>query len=153
MIVRFGGNADLAEVRLMFREYVEWLGIDLSFQNFETELAQLPGDYAPPNGRLLIAEIEGRAAGCVALRRLDQSICEMKRLYIRPEFRGAGLGRKLVTAIMAEGRAIGYRRMRLDTLPQMGAAQALYESLGFREIEAYRYNPVPGTLFLEAELT
>lgn len=145
------------EIRRLFREYTEWLAIDLSFQNFEKELEELPGGYSPPDGRLLIAREEERAAGCVALRRLDGSgsekICEMKRLYVRPEYRGAGLGRRLVMAIMAEARAIGYRRMRLDTLPQMGAAQELYQSAGFREIEPYCFNPVPGARFLEADLS
>jgi ribosomal protein S18 acetylase RimI-like enzyme len=153
MIIRLAGEGDIAEVRRLFIEYAEWLAIDLSFQNFEEELAQLPGDYAAPDGRLLVAEHEGRAAGCVALRRLDPERCEMKRLYIPPEYRGSGLGRQMVLAIMAEARAIGYRWMRLDTLPQMIGAQKLYESVGFREIEAYRFNPVPGTRFLEVDLT
>ncbi len=153
MIVRIASDGDIPEVRGLFREYVDWLGIDLSFQNFEQELAALPGDYAAPDGRLLVSQHEDRLAGCVALRRLDPDRCEMKRLYIRPQFRGSGLGRRLVLAIMDEARAIGYRSIRLDTLPQMSAAQGLYESLGFREIEAYRFNPVAGTRFLEADLT
>jgi ribosomal protein S18 acetylase RimI-like enzyme len=152
MMIRAAGVGDITEVRRLFLEYAEWLAIDLSFQNFEEELARLPGDYSAPDGRLLVAEQEDRVAGCVALRPLDPETCEMKRLYIRPEYRGSGLGRQLVLAIMAEARAIGYKRIRLDTLPQMSAAQGLYESLGFREIEAYRFNPVPGTRFLEARL-
>ncbi len=152
MIIRAAASTDLDEVRRLFREYAEWLGIDLSFQNFESELARLPGDYSPPSGCLLLAEHEDHTAGCVALRRLDPATCEMKRLYLRPEFRGTGLGLQLALAIMAEARAIGYRRIRLDTLPQMSAAQKLYASLGFREIEAYRFNPVPGSRFLEADL-
>ena len=132
----------------MLREYAAWLQVDLCFQNFEQELAGLPGDYAPPRGRLLIAE----GAGCIALRPIDDDICEMKRLYVRPEHRGSGLGRRLVQAIIDEARSIGYRRMRLDTMPVMDKAQALYASFGFREIEAYRYNPEPGARFLELDL-
>lgn len=132
----------------MLREYAAWLEVDLCFQNFEAELAALPGDYAPPRGRLLIAE----GAGCVALRAIDDEICEMKRLYLRPQHRGSGLGRCLVKAIIDEARGIGYRRMRLDTMPKMASAQHLYASLGFCEIEPYRYNPEPGARFLELEL-
>ena len=148
MIIRAAATADLDEIRLMLREYAAWLEIDLCFQNFEEELAGLPGEYSPPRGRLLIAQ----SAGCVALRPIDDETCEMKRLYVRPEGRGSGLGRRLVVAIIEEARAIGYRRMRLDTMPKMGGAQRLYESLGFRDIEAYRYNPEPGARFLELEL-
>ena len=132
----------------MLREYAAWLEVDLCFQNFEQELAGLPGDYAPPRGRLLIAE----GAGCVALRAIDSEVCEMKRLYLRPEHRGSGLGRRMVQAIIDEARSVGYRRMRLDTMPKMDSAQRLYASLGFREIAAYRYNPEPGARFLELAL-
>ncbi len=152
MIRSAASEADIGDVRSLFREYAEWLAVDLSFQNFEEELAALPGDYAPPGGRLLIAVEESRVAGCVALRGWADDICEMKRLYVRPEFRGTGLGRRLVLAIMDEARTIGYRRMRLDTLPQMGEAHRLYESLGFVETEPYRYNPIAGSRFLEREL-
>jgi ribosomal protein S18 acetylase RimI-like enzyme len=148
MTIRPATLEDLDEIRVMLREYAAWLEVDLCFQNFEEELAGLPGDYAPPRGRLLIAE----GAGCVALRAIDDEICEMKRLYVRPEHRGSGLGRRLVTSIIGEARGIGYRRMRLDTMPKMDRAQGLYASLGFREIEAYRYNPEPGARFLELEL-
>jgi putative acetyltransferase len=140
MMIRAASTTDLDEIRVMLREYAAWLQVDLCFQNFEEELAGLPGDYAPPDGRLLIAE----GAGCVALRRIDPEICEMKRLYVRPEHRGSGLGRHLVLAIMEQARVIGYRRMRLDTMPKMDRAQGLYASLGFREIAPYRYNPEPG---------
>jgi ribosomal protein S18 acetylase RimI-like enzyme len=148
MIIRAATMEDLDEIRLMLREYAAWLEIDLCFQNFEEELAGLPGEYSPPRGRLLIAE----GGGCVAVRPIDDETCEMKRLYVRPEGRGLGLGRRLVLAIIKEARAIGYRRMRLDTMPKMGGAQRLYEALGFRDIEAYRYNPEPGARFLELEL-
>jgi putative acetyltransferase len=148
MIIRPATLADLEEIRTMLREYAAWLEVDLCFQNFEQELAALPGEYAPPRGRLLIAE----SAGCVALRRIDDEICEMKRLYVRPEHRGSGLGKRLVLSIISEARAIGYRRMRLDTMPKMDRAQGLYAALGFQEIAAYRYNPEPGARFLELQL-
>jgi GNAT superfamily N-acetyltransferase len=149
VIVRSAGDADLEAIRGLLREYVAWLGVDLSFQGFEEELAELPGEYAPPAGRLLVAESDGEPAGCVALRRIDAEICEMKRLYVAERFRGSGLGRRLAEAIVEEARGMGYRRMRLDTLPQMGSAHRLYESMGFREIEPYRFNPIAGTRFLE----
>jgi len=148
MTIRPASSEDLDEIRVMLREYAAWLEVDLCFQNFEQELAGLPGDYAPPRGRLLIAE----GAGCVALRPIDEETCEMKRLYLRPEHRGSGLGRRLVMAIIEEARSIGYRRIRLDTMPKMDSAQKLYASIGFRDIEAYRYNPEPGARFLELDL-
>jgi ribosomal protein S18 acetylase RimI-like enzyme len=148
MMIRPASDADLELIRVMLREYAAWLEVDLCFQNFEEELKGLPGEYSPPLGRLLIAE----GAGCVALRPLEREICEMKRLYVRPEFRGSGLGRRLVLAIIEEARGIGYRRMRLDTMPKMDRAQGLYASLGFREIAAYRFNPEAGARFLELEI-
>jgi len=141
------------EARRLFREYADWLQIDLCFQHFEQELAELPGDYVPPGGRLLLAYHNSGVAGCIALRRLDGRTCEMKRLFVREQFRGQGLGRQLIAAIIEEAKQIGYERMRLDTLPpKMNDAIALYRSYGFREIAPYYNNPVPGALFLELDL-
>jgi len=143
----------LAQARGLFLEYAQSLGFSLCFQNFDKELAGLPGDYAPPDGRLLLAECEGQPAGCVALHKLDGDTCEMKRLYLRSLFRGKGLGRALADRIITEARQIGYRRMRLDTVePVMQDAVAMYRKIGFREIGAYRVNPMPGTLYMELEL-
>jgi ribosomal protein S18 acetylase RimI-like enzyme len=144
--------ADVELARNLFREYETSLGISLCFQGFEEELAGLPGAYAPPRGRLLLAREEDEPAGCGALRPLADDICEMKRLYVREAFRGRGVGRLLARSLITEARAIGYARMRLDTLPSMTAAIPLYRSLGFREIPPYTRNPVPGALFLEKEL-
>ena len=137
----------------LFREYQSWLQIDLCFQNFEKELAQLPGDYAQPAGRLLLAYEDSQLAGCVALRKLDEAICEMKRLFLREEFRGRGLGHQLIAAIIQEAKQIGYERMRLDTLPpKMNDAIALYQTYGFKQIERYYDNPVPAAMFMELDL-
>lgn len=142
----------LREARTLFEEYAASLGFDLGFQDFEAELAGLPGAYAPPRGRLLLAFHDDRAAGCVALREIEEGVCEMKRLYVRPDFRALKIGRALAEAVIAEAREIGYGSMRLDTVPSMGRAQDLYRSLGFREIPPYRFNPIPGTAFLELRL-
>ena len=143
----------IAAARELFNEYASSLGFSLCFQSFEKEVAQLPGVYAPPSGRLLLAEQIGQYAGCIALHPLDRDICEMKRLYVRPQFRGANLGRKLVDAVVAEARSIGYTHMRLDTIPSvMGKAVELYRQLGFREIESYVFNPIEGAIYMELEL-
>jgi ribosomal protein S18 acetylase RimI-like enzyme len=151
-IVQAHSEEDIQQARELFRAYAASLDFDLSFQNFEQELAELPGAYAPPMGRLLMAIVEGQIAGCVALRPLQPGVCEMKRLYLRPAFRGKALGRRLIEALIAEARQIGYERMRLDTVPSMVAAIDLYRSLGFQEIEPYTPNPVTGALFLELDL-
>jgi putative acetyltransferase len=143
----------IAQARELFLEYAQSLGFSLCFQNFDKELAGLPGDYAPPEGRLLLGEYVGELAACVALHKLESEICEMKRLYLRPNFRGKGLGRTLAERIIVEARQIGYRRMRLDTVaPLMNDAVAMYRKLGFREIEPYRANPIAGAMYMELEL-
>jgi len=140
------------DVRQLLREYEASLNVSLCFQGFEKELAELPGDYAPPRGRLLLAYDDGRPAGCIALRALNDETCEMKRLYLRPGFRGKGAGRRLAMAIVEQARNLGYERMRLDTLAAMREARALYQSLGFKPIEPYYHNPHPGAEFMELEL-
>lgn len=146
------GPDDVGSARELFEEYQTALGVDLGFQRFAAEVAGLPGDYAPPRGRLLLARVDGELAGCIALRPLDDDECEMKRLYVRPSYRATGLGRLLAERLIDEARAIGYRRMCLDTLPSMERAQRLYASLGFHEIPPYRFNPVDGTRYLGLDL-
>ena len=144
---------EIDTVRTLFLEYARSLDFDLCFQGFDKELAELPGDYAAPEGRLLLAEADGEARGCVAFRRHRDGICEMKRLYLRPAFRGSGLGRVLAEAAIAEARSIGYGRMRLDTVgASMQNAVALYKLLGFKEIAPYRLNPMPSATYLELKL-
>jgi ribosomal protein S18 acetylase RimI-like enzyme len=143
---------NLQEVRKLFEEYAASLEISLDFQDFDNELANLPGSYVPPAGCLLIAFWQGQAAGCVALQKIRNGICEMKRLYIRPPLRGLKIGRALAEAVIKKAREIGYARMRLDTLPSMERATTLYAALGFRQIEPYRYNPIEGTAFMELKL-
>ena len=139
-------------VRELLREYQARVGFDLCFQGFESEVRDLPGQYSPPGGRLLLAVHDGNAVGCVALRALDARRCEMKRLFVRPTCRGAGAGRLLVSAILSEACAIGYAEIVLDTLPTMGEAQQLYEKFGFQDISAYCENPIPGTRYLGKSL-
>jgi len=150
--IREAEPGELDEVRRLIEEYVAALGVDLSFQEIENELDDLSAAYGPPGGRILVAEAEDAIAGCVALRPLEEGACEMKRLYVRPAFRGTGLGRDLALAVIATASELGYERMRIDTLPQMQAARKLYASLGFREIDPYRFNPVQGTAFMELAL-
>jgi len=149
---------DFSRIELLFLEYAAWLdqndphGIDLCFQGFDAELATLPGKYAPPQGRLYLASWQDELAGCVGMRPMEADVCEMKRLYVRPQFRGKGIGKHLVETIIQAGRDIGYRAMRLDTLPFMDSAIALYRRYGFRPIEAYYTTPIPETLFMELDL-
>ena len=138
--------------RLLFKEYAAWLGIDLSFQGFEAELAGLPGVYRPPHGRLLLAFEANEASGCVALRPQKDGFCEMKRLFVRSNFRGQGFGIMLAKRIIEEARTIGYRTMKLDTLPRMKAAMRLYEILGFNRCPPYYETPLPDTIFMELRL-
>jgi ribosomal protein S18 acetylase RimI-like enzyme len=150
-IVPATSDDQIATARRLFKEYEASLGIELTFQGFAQEVAGLPGAYAPPAGRLLLAT-GAEPAGCVALRPLGGGICEMKRLYVRPTARGARLGRRLAETVIREARAIGYARMRLDTLPSMKDAFALYQTLGFREIAPYYATPIAGTRFMELSL-
>lgn len=152
MIVPAHKGKRLPQVRLLLEEYGASLAIHPCFQGFGEELAGLPGSYAPPSGRLLLALQLGDLAGCVALRRLTREVCEMKRLYVRPGLRSLGIGRMLAERILHEGKAAGYRRMRLDTLPTMTSARALYQGMGFHEIAPYRSSPVEGVVFLELDL-
>ena len=145
--------SQIAQARELFLEYAQSLGFSLCFQSFDKELASLPCDYSPPQGRLLLAEYEGQLAGCVALHKLEPGICEMKRLYLRPQMRGKGLGLALANHIIAEARQIGYHRMRLDTVePVMKDAVAMYRKIGFQEIAPYCANPIAGALYMELQL-
>jgi ribosomal protein S18 acetylase RimI-like enzyme len=144
---------EIQQARQLFEEYAAWLGINLCFQNFDKELAELPGDYASPTGRLVLATENDKTVGCVAVRKIGDNICEMKRLYVRPEFRGKRLGRMLAEKIIEAAREIGYSRMRLDTLPgKMDNAIAMYRSLGFKNIDPYYNNPVEDAAFMELVL-
>jgi len=149
-ITKLRSAPEITEIATLFHEYALGLGIDLSFQDFATELASLPGKYAPPTGQLMLAySSRGAVLGCVAVRPLaGRAVCEMKRLYVRPAARGLGVGRGLVAAIIEAAQALGYTQMKLDTLPSMPEALALYESFGFVRIPAYYHNPVPGTVYL-----
>jgi putative acetyltransferase len=154
-ITRAETDQDFDEARTLFREYAAWLEVDLRFQGFDAELAALDRMYGPPGGSLLLAREGGEAAGCVAVRALPaagEGTCEMKRLYVRPAYRGQGLGRRLAEAIMEEGRRLGYRRMVLDTLERMAQARAVYGAAGFRETAPYYPNPLAGVRYMEADL-
>jgi GNAT superfamily N-acetyltransferase len=145
-------TAEIAQARELFLEYAGSLGFSLCFQGFDQELANLPGDYALPQGRLLLAEYHGSLAGCAALHKLEPGINEMKRLYVRPQFRGKQIGRLLAEYLIAEAAVAGYKRIRLDTIePLMSSAVSLYRTLGFREIAPYRTNPIEGALYMELE--
>ena len=153
MIIEAETGEQIEEARRLFREYEAWLGINLCFQSFEEELANLPGKYAAPSGRLFLAVADEKFAGCIALRRLDAETCEMKRLYVRDGFRSSGLGRRLIERVIKEAKRIGYKRMRLDTLPdKMPQAVRLYHSYGFRQTNPYYENPFETTLFMEKQL-
>ena len=149
-IIQAESDKDVNCERELFRKYEAWLGLDLCFQGFEDELRTLPGRYAMPEGRLLLANAKQNAAGCIALRKLDETTCEMKRLFVRDDFRGSGLGNTLVNRLTADARQIGYSKMRLDTYPpKMAKAVKLYESHGFYPIPPYYDNPHDGVLFME----
>ncbi len=152
--IQAGTPSQVEEARRLFIEYSERLGLDLCFQNFEKELSELPGKYAPPEGRLFLAVFDESIAGCIGLRKInDDRTCEMKRLYVRPEFRGLGIGKAMALKLIEEARVIGYERMRLDTLPaQMSEAIKMYRAFGFREIDPYYHNPVEGAMFMELTL-
>jgi len=151
-IIRAQSPDQIDEVRRLFREYERFLGVDLCFQSFEEELAGLPGQYGPPDGVLLMATDGRQSAGCVALRKVENGICEMKRLYLRPQYRARGVGRLLAERILSEATALGYSVMRLDTLDKLKAAMGLYEVMGFRRRDPYYGNPLPGVVYWELDL-
>ena len=140
------------QVKKLFREYAEELEIDLDFQDFEDELNNLPGKYSPPDGVLILAFLANQSVGCIALRKISEEICEMKRLYVKREYRGFGIGRELVNILIKEAKHLDYKFMRLDTIPSLEKAQKLYESFGFYDIEPYVYNPTEGARFMELDL-
>ena len=151
-IITSDNNKLILKTKKLFQEYASSLGFDPSFQDFEQEMATFPAQYFPPQGRLCLAQYKHEIVGCVGLRALDGGICEMKRMYVKPKYRGQGFGRALAKAIINEARSIGYAHMRLDTIPSMKAAVSLYTSLGFKEIEPYRFNPIEGVRFMELKL-
>lgn len=150
--IRPATSDDLPRIRRLIRDYVEWIGLDLAFQEIDAEIDGLPGDYAPPRGVLLVACAGHGPVATIGLRPLDGNVCEMKRLYVQPSARGHGLARTLILRLLDEARALGYQEMRLDTLPMMGDAQALYATLGFRDIEPYYETPIAGTRFMALRL-
>lgn len=151
-VVQVRAGKNLEHLRRLFQEYTDSLGTDLSFQDFQNELENLPGEYVPPGGRLYLALEDSEPVACVAMRKISDEICEMKRLYVRPLARGKGIGRKLALQLIADARRKGYQRLRLDTLPMMRRAIALYQALGFKPIDPYRHNPVQGARFFELTL-
>jgi len=151
-IIRAESSEELERIRNLFGEYANMLDFDLDFQNFDEELANLPRDYVAPTGCLLLAIYKGQSVGCVGLRMLSDGVCEMKRLYVREQFRGLGFGRALAEAVIEEARKIGYNYMRLDTVPSMDVARALYASVGFKQTSPYRYNPIEDAVFMELRL-
>jgi len=150
--IRPAEAGDIPEVRAMLKEYLDWIGLDLAFQDIDAELNGLPGDYAPPLGALLVASDGTVLVGMIGLRPIDDRICEMKRLFVRPDARGRGLARQLIDSILAEARRLKYHEIRLDTLPMMGDAQKLYVAMGFADIEAYYDTPIAGTRFMALRL-
>jgi ribosomal protein S18 acetylase RimI-like enzyme len=151
-IIEAESSETIEAARVLFQEYASTLDFDLSFQHFDHEMRTFPVQYSSPSGCLLVAYEDESPTGCVGLRKLDEDICEMKRLYVRPRFRGRGIGRALVINVINKGGKLGYGRMRLDTVPSMQEAIALYESFGFKPIPPYRHNPIPGALYFELEL-
>jgi len=151
-VVQVRAGKNLESIRRLFQEYADSLGTDLSFQDFQNELENLPGEYVPPGGRLYLALEDSEPVACVAMRKVSDEICEMNRLYVRPLARGKGIGRKLALQLIADARRKGYQRLRLDTLPMMRRAIALYQALGFKPIDPYRHNPVQGARFFELTL-
>lgn len=151
-IIQAVKKSQINAVKDLFLEYAESLDFELCFQDFDSELAELPGSYSSPDGGLYIALFDNEPAGCIALRKFKDSVCEMKRLYVRPQFRGNDMGKKLVELLISEARKLGYKKMVLDTVPSMQTAQKLYKSFGFYEIKPYRVNPVKGAVFMEMEL-
>lgn len=143
---------DIPEIRAMMREYVEWIGLDLAFQEIDEELDGLPGEYVPPRGALFVVEDRDRLVAMIGLRPIDERICEMKRLFVRPEARGRGLAKQLIARVLEEARRLGYDEIRLDTLPMMGDAQSLYVSIGFYDIAPYYETPIAGTRFMALRL-
>ncbi len=151
-IKKIATNQDLEDIKQLFREYQRFLQVDLCFQDFEKELVQLPAKYTEPEGAIFLAKVDGQPAGCVALWKLEEGICEMKRLYVKPEFQGLGLGKQLTEIIMEEAKNKGYKTMKLDTLKRLQAANYIYHTLGFAEIKPYNFNPEVDVVYFEKEL-
>lgn len=152
-IIQAETAGQIEQARALFREYEAWFGLDLCFQNFDEEVEGLPGKYARPDGRLFLALAGGNPAGCIALRKLEENVCEMKRLFVREDFQGLGIGKFLIEKLIAEARSMGYTAMRLDTFPpKMGKAVSIYRKYGFYEIPPYYHNPYGETLYMEAQI-